>query len=66
MFKTSVVPDLCFLFFCVCLRQCFDESQGGPAVVVMDNGSGMTSKELNNWAVYRLSKFNRDDSTFRR
>lgn len=42
----------------------FDESQGGPAVVIMDNGRGMTSKELNNWAVYRLSKFNRDDRTF--
>ncbi|MCI4377610.1 hypothetical protein PGIGA_G00205450 [Pangasianodon gigas] len=47
------------------IRLFFDESQGGPAVVVMDNGRGMTSKELNNWAVYRLSKFNRDDRTFR-
>ncbi|XP_036453720.1 structural maintenance of chromosomes flexible hinge domain-containing protein 1 [Colossoma macropomum] len=46
------------------IRLLFDESQGGPAVVVIDNGRGMTSKELNNWAVYRLSKFNRDDSTF--
>lgn len=25
----------------------------------MDNGRGMTSKQLNNWAVYRLSKFTR-------
>lgn len=50
----------------VSVRQFFDESQGGPAVVEMDNGRGMTSKELNNWAVYRLSKFNRDDRTFRR
>ncbi|XP_076829513.1 structural maintenance of chromosomes flexible hinge domain-containing protein 1 isoform X2 [Brachyhypopomus gauderio] len=41
------------------IRLLFDDSQGGPAVVVMDNGRGMTSKELNNWAVYRLSKFNR-------
>ncbi|XP_060788894.1 structural maintenance of chromosomes flexible hinge domain-containing protein 1 isoform X2 [Neoarius graeffei] len=47
------------------IRLFFDESQGGPAVVVMDNGRGMTSKELNNWAVYRLSKFNRDDRAFR-
>ncbi|KAI5104111.1 structural maintenance of chromosomes flexible hinge domain-containing protein 1 [Silurus meridionalis] len=47
------------------IRLYFDESQGGPAVVVMDNGRGMTSKELNNWAVYRLSKFTRDDRTFR-
>ncbi|XP_022533344.2 structural maintenance of chromosomes flexible hinge domain-containing protein 1 isoform X2 [Astyanax mexicanus] len=46
------------------IRLLFDESQGGPAVVVMDNGRGMTSKELNNWAVYRLSKFNRENSTF--
>lgn len=46
--------------------QFFDESQGGPAVVVTDNGRGMTAKELNNWAVYRLSKFNRDDHTFQR
>ncbi|XP_066536910.1 structural maintenance of chromosomes flexible hinge domain-containing protein 1 [Hoplias malabaricus] len=46
------------------IRLMFDESQGGPAVIVMDNGHGMTSKELNNWAVYRLSKFNRDNSTF--
>ncbi|XP_022533343.2 structural maintenance of chromosomes flexible hinge domain-containing protein 1 isoform X1 [Astyanax mexicanus] len=48
------------------IRLLFDESQGGPAVVVMDNGRGMTSKELNNWAVYRLSKFNRENSTFQR
>lgn len=46
----------------ICLL--FDESQGKPAVVVSDNGCGMTSKQLNNWAVYRLSKFNRSNSTF--
>uniref|UniRef100_A0A671K946 Structural maintenance of chromosomes flexible hinge domain-containing protein 1-like n=1 Tax=Sinocyclocheilus anshuiensis TaxID=1608454 RepID=A0A671K946_9TELE len=44
------------------IRLLFDESQGGPAVVVMDNGCGMTSKQLNNWAVYRLSKFIRENS----
>uniref|UniRef100_A0A672NIW3 Structural maintenance of chromosomes flexible hinge domain containing 1 n=1 Tax=Sinocyclocheilus grahami TaxID=75366 RepID=A0A672NIW3_SINGR len=43
------------------IRLLFDESQGGPAVVVMDNGCGMTSKQLNNWAVYRLSKFIREN-----
>uniref|UniRef100_A0A8C2FFZ1 Structural maintenance of chromosomes flexible hinge domain containing 1 n=1 Tax=Cyprinus carpio TaxID=7962 RepID=A0A8C2FFZ1_CYPCA len=43
------------------IRLMFDESQGGPAVVVMDNGCGMTSKQLNNWAVYRLSKFIREN-----
>ncbi|XP_035269708.1 structural maintenance of chromosomes flexible hinge domain-containing protein 1 [Anguilla anguilla] len=46
------------------IRLMFDESQGKPAVVVLDNGSGMTSKQLNNWAVYRLSKFTRESSEF--
>ncbi|XP_005997938.1 structural maintenance of chromosomes flexible hinge domain-containing protein 1 isoform X1 [Latimeria chalumnae] len=41
------------------IRLMFDESQGKPAVAVLDNGRGMTSKQLNNWAVYRLSKFTR-------
>ncbi|XP_018549169.2 LOW QUALITY PROTEIN: structural maintenance of chromosomes flexible hinge domain-containing protein 1 [Lates calcarifer] len=45
------------------LRMLFDESNGKPAVVVLDNGCGMTSKQLNNWAVYRLSKFTRANST---
>lgn len=45
-----------YLFF---PQQLFDDSQGKPAVAVIDNGSGMTSKQLNNWAVYRLSKFTR-------
>ncbi|XP_051997338.1 structural maintenance of chromosomes flexible hinge domain-containing protein 1 [Xyrauchen texanus] len=46
------------------IRLLFDEAQGGPAVVVMDNGCGMTSKQLNNWAVYRLSKFIRENGVF--
>ncbi|KAM5157298.1 structural maintenance of chromosomes flexible hinge domain-containing protein 1 [Mantella aurantiaca] len=37
----------------------FDEVQGKPAVAVIDNGKGMTSTQLKNWAVYRLSKFTR-------
>ncbi|KAI1243315.1 Structural maintenance of chromosomes flexible hinge domain-containing protein 1, partial [Lamprotornis superbus] len=41
------------------IKLLFDDSQGKPAVAVIDNGSGMTSKQLNNWAVYRLSKFTR-------
>ncbi|XP_070783878.1 structural maintenance of chromosomes flexible hinge domain-containing protein 1 [Enoplosus armatus] len=45
------------------IRMLFDETLGKPAVVVLDNGCGMTSKQLNNWAVYRLSKFSREDST---
>uniref|UniRef100_A0A674DGW2 Structural maintenance of chromosomes flexible hinge domain containing 1 n=1 Tax=Salmo trutta TaxID=8032 RepID=A0A674DGW2_SALTR len=46
------------------IRLLFDESLGKHAVVIMDNGCGMTSKQLNNWAVYRLSKFSRESSTF--
>uniref|UniRef100_A0A8C3XX76 Structural maintenance of chromosomes flexible hinge domain containing 1 n=1 Tax=Chelydra serpentina TaxID=8475 RepID=A0A8C3XX76_CHESE len=41
------------------IKLLFDETQGKPAVAVIDNGRGMTSKQLNNWAVYRLSKFTR-------
>uniref|UniRef100_A0A8C3C1C1 Structural maintenance of chromosomes flexible hinge domain-containing protein 1 n=1 Tax=Cairina moschata TaxID=8855 RepID=A0A8C3C1C1_CAIMO len=41
------------------IKLLFDDSNGKPAVAVIDNGRGMTSKELNNWAVYRLSKFTR-------
>ncbi|CAN7988256.1 unnamed protein product [Ixodes hexagonus] len=32
-------------------------------ILVMDNGRGMTSWQLNNWAIYRLSKFIRKDRT---
>ncbi|XP_040922027.1 structural maintenance of chromosomes flexible hinge domain-containing protein 1 isoform X2 [Toxotes jaculatrix] len=46
------------------LRMLFDESLGKPAVIVLDNGCGMTSKQLNNWAVYRLSKFTRENNNF--
>ncbi|XP_019402215.1 PREDICTED: structural maintenance of chromosomes flexible hinge domain-containing protein 1 [Crocodylus porosus] len=41
------------------IKLLFDDSQGKSAVAVIDNGRGMTSKQLNNWAVYRLSKFTR-------
>uniref|UniRef100_H9GEG6 Structural maintenance of chromosomes flexible hinge domain containing 1 n=1 Tax=Anolis carolinensis TaxID=28377 RepID=H9GEG6_ANOCA len=41
------------------LKLLFDDTQGKPAIVVIDNGRGMSSKQLNNWAVYRLSKFTR-------
>ncbi|XP_073406986.1 structural maintenance of chromosomes flexible hinge domain-containing protein 1 isoform X2 [Dendrobates tinctorius] len=41
------------------INLCFDESQGKPTVAVTDNGKGMTSVQLKNWAVYRLSKFRR-------
>ncbi|KAM9308341.1 structural maintenance of chromosomes flexible hinge domain-containing protein 1 [Gastrophryne carolinensis] len=41
------------------IRLLFDETQGKPAIAVIDNGKGMTSIQLKNWAVYRLSKFTR-------
>ncbi|XP_043921496.1 structural maintenance of chromosomes flexible hinge domain-containing protein 1 [Protopterus annectens] len=43
------------------IRLLFDETQGKPSIAVIDNGRGMTSKQLNNWAVYRLSKFTRTE-----
>ncbi|XP_020791330.2 LOW QUALITY PROTEIN: structural maintenance of chromosomes flexible hinge domain-containing protein 1 [Boleophthalmus pectinirostris] len=46
------------------IRMLFDESYGKPAVIVWDNGCGMTSKQLNNWAVYKLSKFNKENGRF--
>ncbi|XP_034718465.1 structural maintenance of chromosomes flexible hinge domain-containing protein 1 isoform X1 [Etheostoma cragini] len=46
------------------IRLMLDESLGKPAVIVLDNGCGMTSKQLKNWAVYRLSKFNRENCIF--
>ncbi|EDO36680.1 predicted protein [Nematostella vectensis] len=47
------------------IRLMFDDSIGKHAVCVLDNGRGMTPKELNNWAVYRLSKFNRPQVTLK-
>ncbi|XP_070842775.1 structural maintenance of chromosomes flexible hinge domain-containing protein 1 [Chaetodon trifascialis] len=46
------------------IQMLFDETLGKPAVIVLDNGCGMTSKQLSNWAVYRLSKFSRENSKF--
>uniref|UniRef100_A0A8C4HR32 Structural maintenance of chromosomes flexible hinge domain containing 1 n=1 Tax=Dicentrarchus labrax TaxID=13489 RepID=A0A8C4HR32_DICLA len=48
------------------IRMLFDETLGKPAVIILDNGCGMTSKQLNNWAVYRLSKFTRANNKFER
>ncbi|KAK9527625.1 hypothetical protein VZT92_014171 [Zoarces viviparus] len=45
------------------IRLVFDETLGKPTVIVLDNGCGMTSKQLKNWAVYRLSKFSREKVT---
>ncbi|XP_075682492.1 structural maintenance of chromosomes flexible hinge domain-containing protein 1 [Rhinoderma darwinii] len=41
------------------IRLLFDETQGKPAIAVIDNGKGMSSVQLKNWAIYRLSKFRR-------
>ncbi|XP_039610777.1 structural maintenance of chromosomes flexible hinge domain-containing protein 1 [Polypterus senegalus] len=46
------------------IRLLFDDSQGKPAVVVIDNGRGMSPRQLNNWAIYRLSKFTRVEDSF--
>ncbi|XP_034998509.2 structural maintenance of chromosomes flexible hinge domain-containing protein 1 isoform X1 [Hippoglossus stenolepis] len=41
------------------IRMLFDESLGKAAIIALDNGCGMTSQKLKEWAVYRCSKFNR-------
>ncbi|XP_026217688.1 structural maintenance of chromosomes flexible hinge domain-containing protein 1 [Anabas testudineus] len=46
------------------IQMMFNETLGKPAVIVLDNGCGMTPQKLNNWAVYRLSKFTRQNSLF--
>uniref|UniRef100_A0A3B3Z096 SMC hinge domain-containing protein n=1 Tax=Poecilia mexicana TaxID=48701 RepID=A0A3B3Z096_9TELE len=48
------------------IRMLFDKTCGKSAVVVLDNGCGMTSKQLNNWAIYRLSKFTRENKGYTR
>ncbi|KAM8966908.1 structural maintenance of chromosomes flexible hinge domain-containing protein 1 [Pelodytes ibericus] len=47
------------------IRLLFDETQGKPAVAVIDNGKGMNTTQLRNWAVYRLSKFTRSVDALR-
>uniref|UniRef100_A0A3B3B8N3 Structural maintenance of chromosomes flexible hinge domain containing 1 n=1 Tax=Oryzias melastigma TaxID=30732 RepID=A0A3B3B8N3_ORYME len=46
------------------IRLVFEKTLGKNGVLVLDNGCGMTSTQLNNWAVYRLSKFSRQNSKF--
>ncbi|XP_068438024.1 structural maintenance of chromosomes flexible hinge domain-containing protein 1 isoform X2 [Clinocottus analis] len=46
------------------IRMVFDETLAKPTVIILDNGCGMTSKQLKNWAVYRLSKFSRKDEEY--
>ncbi|XP_062594603.1 structural maintenance of chromosomes flexible hinge domain-containing protein 1-like [Saccostrea cucullata] len=40
----------------------FDDGKpSNNAIFIIDNGKGMTPRQLNNWAIYRLSKFKRKD-----
>ncbi|KAK3088610.1 hypothetical protein FSP39_021256 [Pinctada imbricata] len=44
------------------IRLHFDESKPqNSCVFIVDNGKGMNPRQLNNWAIYRLSKFKRID-----
>ena len=46
--------------------QHFDDSAPQRScIVVIDNGKGMTPRQLNNWAIYRLSKFIRREKKFK-
>ncbi|XP_025090642.1 structural maintenance of chromosomes flexible hinge domain-containing protein 1-like isoform X1 [Pomacea canaliculata] len=47
------------------IRLHFDENPQRSCIIVLDNGKGMTPRQLNNWAIYRLSKFTRRDKTIR-
>nr|CAB3266390.1 structural maintenance of chromosomes flexible hinge domain-containing protein 1-like [Phallusia mammillata] len=46
---------------CIEISLHINESTGKHALCVYDNGEGMSSRQLNNWAIYRLSKFNRKE-----
>ncbi|KAL8609443.1 hypothetical protein ACOMHN_006630 [Nucella lapillus] len=48
------------------IRLHFDDSvPQRNCVIVIDNGKGMTPRQLNNWAIYRLSKFIRREKNFK-
>jgi hypothetical protein len=47
----------CTLNNMYCINQHLDDNY----IFVLDNGRGMSSRQLNNWAVYRLSKFIRKE-----
>lgn len=57
--NNSKIKSISSAYHSYFLLQMFDDATGRHAVCVMDNGGGMTPRELNNWAIYRLSKFNR-------
>ncbi len=67
MSKLAIFGPYLFLFTWTCFLaflQHIDENPAKNVVFVIDNGSGMTPHQLNNWAVYRLSKFNRKERGF--
>ena len=39
----------------------FDDN-AGHSIIVIDNGCGMSTRKLNDWAIYRLSKHSRHHS----
>lgn len=48
--------------FCLIILQHFDDGKpSNHSVFIIDNGRGMSPRQLNNWAIYRLSKFKRKD-----
>ncbi|CAJ1082502.1 structural maintenance of chromosomes flexible hinge domain-containing protein 1 isoform X3 [Xyrichtys novacula] len=42
----------------------FDVTLGENAVIILDNGCGMSCTKLKDWATYRLTKFERKDGKF--
>lgn len=50
------------LYIMVSLQLVDDDMPNRNVIIVLDNGKGMTTRQLNNWAIYRLSKFIRKDS----
>ncbi|CAM1306290.1 TMPRSS15 (predicted), partial [Pycnogonum litorale] len=38
-----------------------EQSPDKSSIYILDNGCGMTAKQLNDWAIYRLSKFSRKE-----
>ncbi|XP_034562664.1 structural maintenance of chromosomes flexible hinge domain-containing protein 1 isoform X2 [Notolabrus celidotus] len=45
------------------IRMLFDELLGENAIIILDNGCGMSSLKLRNWATYRLNKFDRKEAS---
>ena len=54
-----------FVHLCLPLQHFDDSAPQRSCIVVIDNGKGMTPRQLNNWAIYRLSKFIRREKKFK-